>query len=147
MTELRHFRPEDAEIVRRSLYPDADDAEAAGLIDEWNAGVWQGKPFEMLAVLSGGRIVGQASLLEHSPSVVSAGIEISAAERNRGLGTGALAALISLAKEKGYRIMLDQVRWDNRASIRLHEKLGFESDGCVYRNRQDREVILFIKPL
>ena len=147
MTVLRHFRQEDVETVRRSLYPDADDAEAAGLIDEWNAGVWQGKPFEMLAVLSEGRLVGQASLLEHSPSVVSAGIEISAAERNRGLGTGALAALISLAREKGYRVMMNQVRADNRASIRMHEGLGFESDGYVYRNRQDREVILFIKPL
>lgn len=144
---MRHFSLQDAEAVRESLYPDADDAEAAGLIDEWNAGVWQGKPFEMLAVLFGGRIVGQASLLEHSPSVVSAGIEISAAERNRGLGTRALAELISRAKEKEYRIMLDQVRVDNQASIRLHEKLGFETDGYVYRNGQDREVILFVRPL
>ncbi len=147
MITLRHFSRQDAETVRERLYPDADAGEAAGLIDEWNAGVWQGRPFGMFAVLSEGRLVGQASLLEHSPSVVSAGIEICGAERNRGLGTGALAALISLAREKGYRVMMNQVRADNRASIRMHEGLGFESDGYVYRNRQDREVILFIMPL
>ena len=60
---------------------------------------------------------------------------------------GALAALISLAKEKGYRIVLDQVRRDNRASIRLHEKLGFETDGYIYRNRKNNEVVLYLKIL
>ena len=64
MITLRHFSRQDAETVRERLYPDADAGEAAGLIDEWNAGVWQGRPFGMFAVLSEGRLVGQASLLE-----------------------------------------------------------------------------------
>ena len=147
MVVLRHFLEQDAGFICGKVYPDLTIDGAAAMIREWNSGVHQGKYFEMFAVLSGDDIVGYASLLEHSPSVVSAGIEISAAERNRGLGTGALAALISLAREKGYRVMMNQVRADNRASIRMHEGLGFESDGYVYRNRQDREVILFIKPL
>ena len=58
-----------------------------------------------------------------------------------------MAALIERAAEAGYRTLADQVRADNRASIRLHEKLGFESDGTVCLNRKRHEVLLFIKPL
>ena len=42
------------------------------------------------------------------------------------------------AAEKGYRIILDQVRKDNPASIRVHEKLGFESDGYIYQNQKNK---------
>ena len=58
-----------------------------------------------------------------------------------------MAVLIDSAASKGYRIMLDQVRKDNQASIKLHEKLGFESDGYTYRNQKNNEIILYIKPL
>ena len=42
--------------------------------------------------------------------------------------------MLEYAAKKGYKIILDQVRKDNLASIRLHKKLGFESDGYVYLN-------------
>ena len=101
----------------------------------------------MFAVLSRDDIIGYASLLEHSHSTVSAGIEILRTEQNKGFGAQTLATLIDLAVSKGYRIMFDQVRADNLASIRLHEKLGFESDKYIYRNRKNKEIILYIKPL
>ncbi len=147
MVVLRHFLEQDAGFICESLYPDLAIDEAMAMINEWNSGEHQERYFEMFAVLSGGIIVGYASLKERSQSTVSAGIEILKTKQNKGFGTQALAALIDSAASKGYRIMLDQVRKDNQASIKLHEKLGFESDGYTYRNQKNNEIILYIKPL
>ena len=61
------------------------------------------------------------------------------------VGVGGQGSL--LASKLLGRILLDQVRRDNAASIRLHEKLGFETDGYGYRNQKGREVVLYLKPL
>ena len=45
--------------------------------------------------------------------------------------------LFGRASGLGYRILVDQVREDNAASIGLHEKLGFESDRYAYKNKKD----------
>ena len=105
MVTLRSFVPEDAESVRRNLYPDLSLPDIAQMIDEWNTRRYRGKYFEMFALL------------------------------------------MQYAAEKGYRIVQDQVRRDNAASIRLHEKLGFESDGYVYRNQRNQEVVLYLKQI
>ena len=147
MVKLRHFREEDAEILRSGQYPRLDAAAVRGLIDEWQSLSFEGRYFEMFAVEADGRVVGSGSLYGHSPSVVSAGLEIFASERGKGFGSAALRLLIGAAAEKGYRIMKDQVGTDNAGSIRLHERCGFESDGYAYINRKGREVVLFLKPL
>lgn len=147
MITLRHFSPDDAEVIHNNLYPDMAIADITEMITEWNSFVHDGRYFEMFAVISDDRIVGNVSLYEHNQSVASTGIEIYQAERKKGFASDALALLMKHASEKGYRILLDQVRKDNHASIRLHEKLGFESDGYVYRNQRDYEVVLYAKPL
>lgn len=70
-----------------------------------------------------------------------------AEERRKGAASEAISLLMRYASKKHYRIILDQVRKDNTASIRLHEKLGFESDGYVYRNQRDQEIVLYLKPI
>ena len=147
MIVFRHFLEQDAGFICGKLYPDLTTDGAVAMIHEWNSGIHQGRYFEMFAVLSGNEIVGYASLLEHSHSTVSAGIEILRTEQNKGFGAQTLATLIDLAASKGYRIMFDQVRADNLASIKLHEKMGFESDKYIYRNQKNKEIILYIKPL
>ena len=147
MVTLRHFGKEDAKFIHNSMYPDMAMADISDMIDEWNSLLYQGHYFEMFAVISGGQIVGSVSLREQSRSIVSAGIDILDSERGKGLGSEAFSLLIQHASGNGYRIILDQVRKDNTASIRLHEKLGFESDGYVYRNRKDHEVVLYLKVL
>lgn len=145
MIVLRHFEQKDVGSIRNSLYPDLSETEITDLITEWNSCVYQGRYFEMFAVIAGSRIVGYVSIYEKSRNIASAGIEIYSAEREKGFGSDAMAALLEYAAEKGYRVILDQVSEDNQASIRLHEKLGFESDGCVYRNRKNHEVFLYLK--
>ncbi len=138
---------EDAETVRKHQYPDMTVEEIERMIEDWNSGVFEGRRFEMLAVTEDGRITGSASLLEHSKSVVSLGIEIFSEERGKGIASGVMPLLLERARETGYRAVLDQVRTDNAASIRLHEAFGFETDGYVYRNRRDREIVLYLKLL
>ena len=147
MTDLRRFVPADAETIRKHLYPDLTTDGIERMIADWNRGVYEHRRFEMFAVTEDGRITGCASLAERSKSVVSLGIEIFATERGHGIASNAMPLLLAKAKEAGYRAVLDQVRTDNAASIRLHEAIGFETDGYVYRNQRDRDVVLYLKPL
>ena len=147
MITLRHFTQDDVESIRNNLYSDMTESEIANMITEWNSCVYQGRYFEMLAVISDGRIVGYVSLYEHSQNVASAGIEIYCSERKKGIAFEAMNALLDFASEKGYRLILDQVLKDNQASIKLHDKLGFESDGYVYRNQKNKEIVLYMKLL
>ena len=117
------------------------------MIDEWNSLVCCGKYFEMFAIVSDDKIAGYVSLYEHSKTVASIGAEVIAEERRKGAASEAISLLMRYASEKRFRIILDQVRRDNTASIRLHEKLGFESDGYIYRNQRGQETVLYLKPI
>ncbi len=52
-------------------------------------------------------------------------------QRGRGLGPTLMRALIERAKEQELHVMVAGVDVTNRASIRLHEKLGFEHAGTL----------------
>ena len=147
MVTLRHFLPEDARSVRNNLYPDMTEAQIRDMIADWNTCLWKGRYFEMFAVVSDQRIVGCVSLYEHSRSMVSAGAEIYRTERRKGYASEAYCLLMAHAARKGYRLVLDQVSTDNPASIRLHEKLGFEKDDSIYINRRGHDVFLYLKLL
>ena len=147
MTILRHFRAEDAELLRARLYPELESERIGALIEEWGTLKYGGKYFEMFAVEEDGRVVGSASLYEHSPSVVSAGNELFGGERGKGLGTAAMRLLEEAAAGRGFRIIKDQVAADNAGSIGLHEKCGFETDGYVYKNKKGVDVLIFLKAL
>lgn len=141
MVTIRNFTHEDAEALRQSLYPDMELSAISEMIDEWNSLVCCGKYFEMFAIVSDDKIAGYVSLNEHSKTVASIGAEVIAEERRKGAASEAISLLMQYASRKRYRIILDQVRRDNTASIRLHEKLGFESDGYVYRNQRGQETV------
>jgi len=147
MISIRKFVHEDAEALQKILYPDLPLSGILEMIDEWSTCVCRGRVFEMFAIISDQKIVGYVSLYEHSKIVASAGAEVIAEERCKGSASEAVSMLLQYAAEKHYRIIFDQVRKDNTASIRLHEKLGFESDGYVYRNQRDQEVVLYLKLL
>lgn len=147
MTELRHFSREDCESLRSCRYPDMSSNEIAEMISEWNTCIYGGRYFEMFAVISDDRPVGSISVYEHSPSSCELGPDIFPDERNKGYASEAMALALLHAAEKGYRLVLQQIKTDNEASIRLHEKLGFERLDSVYRNRRGNEVFLYIKAL
>jgi phosphinothricin acetyltransferase len=51
--------------------------------------------------------------------------------RRQGLGRELLSKLIARAGEQGYHVLVGVIDADNRASIHLHEKLGFIHSGTI----------------
>lgn len=147
MVSIRLFADNDVDTLQTNLYPDMSAEEIRDMVREWNSGSYQGKRFEMFAVLRGEEIVGTVSLYALSKSVASIGAEVFEPYRRSGYAYEANLLLLDHAKELGYRVILNQVRTDNAASIRLNEKLGFETDWYVYRNKKEHPVFLFIKAL
>ncbi len=147
MVSIRHFSDNDIDALRTNLYPYLSLEEIRLMVQDWNSGSYLGKRFEMFAVLNGNEIVGTISLYEHSKSVASIGVEILEPHRRKGNAHEANLLLLEYAKQIGYKVIQNQVRTNNAASIRLNEKLGFESDEYVYKNKRDQAVYLFLKAL
>ena len=147
MITLRHFTENDAELLQAHQLYGKSKEDILSLINEWKSNSYNGKYFEMFAVVKDAMVVGSISLYEHSPNVASIGVEIFTDQRCRGYATDAMRILLTYAKEKGYRIIQQQVRTDNLPSIHLHEKLGFETDGYVYVNQKGHDIILYLKAL
>ena len=147
MITLRHFNGNDTESIKKNIYPDMTLSEIRNMILEWNKNVYDGKFFEMIAIASGDTIVGYCSIVGQSKSIVSLGTEVYSGYQGEGIATEAVAALIKYASTKGYKLVMDQVRADNDASIKLHEKLGFETDGYIYKNQKNHDVVIYIKQI
>lgn len=147
MIVLRNFAGSDIPTLQKHRYQDLKAREIQEMIDQWNQKEHEGKYFEMFAVTDGQTLVGSISLYQHTKSVVSLGSEIFMEYRRRGYASAAIRQAFQIAKNKGYRIVLDQVRTNNTASIALHEKLGFEADGYEYKNQKGSSVYLFLKLL
>ena len=147
MITLRHFTEKDAEWIQRHFYPDMQEEAVLDMIRDWNKGTFNGREFEMLAILEDQQAVGMISLYQHSATVASIGPEVMPEKRNRGIASEAMKLMIEQARRKGYRILSQQVRTNNTASRRLHEKLGFETDDYVYRNKHGHEVLIYLRAI
>jgi L-amino acid N-acyltransferase len=66
--------------------------------------------------------VGYRYTVEHS-------VYVDAAERRGGVGTALLGALVDHATAAGMHVMIGGIASDNIASIRLHERFGFQRTG------------------
>ena len=147
MVTLRHFSETDAAFLRRTLHNDMTEEDFRDTIISWNTFEFQGRYFEMFAVVNDDKIVGMISLYQHSESVASIGPEIFPAFQQKGFGKEAMKLALETAKQKGYKIAAQQVRCNNTASIALHESLSFETDHYEYINRNGNKVFLFYKAL
>ena len=147
MVELRNFTVDDAERLHELYYRDMPIESIRRTICEWNRLEYQGKYFEIFAILFHDKIAGELSLYEHSKSVVSIGLEVFPEFQSQGYGKQAMLSALKICRDKGYRIVCDQVRTENEPSIALHDSLGFESDRYRYINQKGTEVYLFLKAL
>ncbi len=146
---LRHFtaNAEDVGLLQKCYCPTMPVKAIEAMIGDWNSLDYRGKYFEMFAIVRAGNVVGTLSLYEHSKSVVSIGIELFLGCCGQGHGTAAMERALEICGEKGYQIVYQQVRTDNLASIKLHRKVGFETDDYVYKNQRGHDVVLFFKSL
>lgn len=144
MIGLRPFTDGDAAVIREKQMPSASMDEVRGMIEAWKSKTFRGKYFEMLALTADRAVVGSVSLYGHTEKIASVGMEVFPDERGKGYAAEGMRLILEKARERGYRVILDQVRSDNAASIALHEKLGFETDGYRYKNAKDREVLIYL---
>jgi len=146
MIAIRNFQEQDANILLQLKYQDKSFEEIKEIITLWNEKAYNGRYYEMFAVCDQDEIVGSVSLYQHSDYIISAGPEICVPYRKKGYGYEALMLVYDYAKGLGYKIASAQIRTDNVASIRLHEKLGFQRD-CEMINQKGNSVYIYLKHL
>lgn len=147
MIVLRNFTKADAFALQRIKHPNLSIEQIEALIHEWNLKQVNSKYFEMFAILLDENIVGTISLYQHSAEVISIGPEIFKPYRQKGLAKEAMICACTKAKEKGYKIVFQQIRTNNVASIALHSSLGFETNGLTYTNAKGNRVAIHLKSL
>lgn len=147
MIKLRNFEITDAAALQKEKYHNMSVEEIQDMICKCNKRVYEGKYFEMFAVINENGIVGTISLFQHSDSVISIGPEIFSRFQRKGFGKQALAATMEICKNKGYKIVCQQVLSNNAASIALHRSMNFETDMYCYKNEKGESVYIFLKPL
>lgn len=147
MIVLRNFRDTDASIFQEKHSRHLSLEEIKELFRKWNLREYEGKYFEMFAIIKDEDIVGRISLYQHSENVISCGPEIFEGCCRQGFAKEAMGLAMEISKNKGYKVVMQQIRTDNGASIALHNSLGFETDGYVYRNKKGNEVLIYVKVL
>ena len=147
MVKLRAFTIGDAEVLRQEHHHNMSIAEIKSMICDWNKLEFQGRYFEMFAIVNDDQIVGEISLYQLSESVISIGLEVFLKFQRQGLGKQAAILALQICKSKGYKIVCNQVLSDNSPSIALNKSLGFETDMYRYKNQKDKEVYLFLKSI
>ena len=147
MISLRNFTNDDAEVFQQKQRMNVSLDEIKAMFVKWEEKAYAGKYFEMFAVVKDGEIVGSISLYQLSKSVVSCGPEVFEAYHKQGIGSEAMLLAMDIAKNMGYKLVSQQIGRNNAASIALHNKLGFETDEYIYRNKKGNEVLIYVKPL
>ena len=147
MVTLRNFVKDDASSLQKNAFSSLSVEQIENLICEWDQKQVNGRYFEMFAVIFDDNIVGSVSLYQHSTEVVSIGPEIFTPYRRNGFGKGAMVCACNTAKAKGYKIVSQQIRTNNTASIALHSSLGFETSGLVYTSSKGTQVAIYLKSL
>lgn len=131
MISLRNFDHGDTAFLIEHFYEEMTEQDALALICEWEQKSYKGTYFEMFAILYHENLVGMISLYEHD-GAISAGMEVVAAYRRRGIAYEALALALQRARARGAAKATAQVRKNNIASIKLHEKSGYIRCGeCI----------------
>ena len=147
MILLRNFKKEDASELQEYVYSDLSTEQVEALICDWDKKQFNGKYFEMYAIVFDEKIVGTISLYQHSSEVISIGPEIFCEYRRKGFAKEAMICACQIAKEKGFKIVSQQIRTNNAASIALHCSLGFETNELVFTNTKGNQVYIYLKCL
>ena len=145
MIHPRNFNENDIEVLKR-MSPSKTENEILLMLNEWNKHEFNRKYSEKLAVCCESSVIGYIFLYQHNEYIISAGPEIFEEYRCKGYAYEAMKQAYNYAKASGYKIATAQIRKDNVASIRLHEKLGFILD-CEMLNKRGNEVFIYIKLL
>ena len=122
---IRHFEIKDIKILQKYRYPKLHDIQILALINEWNKGGNSGRYFEMFTIVSGGNVVGELSIQEHTKDSVSVGIHIFEPFRRNGYSANCIKYALKKAKELGYPYVVFLIDKSNELATKIAEKSGF----------------------
>jgi phosphinothricin acetyltransferase len=138
---IRDAGPWDADGVA-AIYNDAVAHTTAiwneARVDAANRAAWfaerQKAGFTVLVAVEGAEVLGYAAFGPFRPfdgyrHTVEGSVYVSAGRRGAGVGQALMIALIERARAAGFHVLVAAIEANNRASIRLHEKLGYEPVG------------------
>lgn len=140
--DIRDAAPADIPSITR-IYNEAVLNTAAiwneAEVDEANRMAWlvdrnkAGYPI-LVAIAGDGALVGYASFCDWRPwdgyrHTVENSVYVRADQRGKGVGAAMMMLLIERARGCGKHVMVASIEAENAASIRLHERLGFEKVG------------------
>ena len=143
--QLRNFEKQDASILSDKMYGNLSNEQIEDMIRQWNTKQYDGKYFEMFAVVDNGVIVGMLSLYQIKEKTLHIGPVIFPEFRKNGFAKAAMTRAFDMAKKTGCRTISQQIRLDNVASIALHRSLGFELVGTPFVNAKGNEVCIYEK--
>ena len=112
------------------------------VVPEWRAWHASHRRDCRLVARSGRRLIGWTALSRYSSREVYAGVAwesvyVEAAARGRGVGRALLEALIPASESAGVWTLIAGVQSENRASLALHERVGFRRVGVHARLGRD----------
>ena len=144
--KLRKLTEEDAEYLKLYEFKNSDTAEIINLIALWNKNEYQGRYFEMFGSEYDGKLAGFFSIVETEDGKISIGPTVFKPYRKKGIASATKNMILKIAKEKGYKKAVAQIRTENTASIKLHEKMGYINQGKII-NKHQNEVFIFEKDI
>jgi L-amino acid N-acyltransferase YncA len=111
-----------------SIAPTTEAARADWLRDR------RGRGFPVFVAEDRGRIAGFGSYGDFRPwdgyrHTVEHSVYVEPSHRGRGVGAALLAALVERARADGKHVMVGGIEAGNAASLRLHDRAGFERVG------------------
>ena len=123
------------EIVNDTMAWDTEPVEGPARLTWWEAHSQPGYPL-LVAIADDDSMLGWASLSQWAhhaayARTVELSIYVHQDLRGRGIGRALLAALIEVAREHGYHVLIARSDTANEASRRLHLAAGFRSVGVM----------------
>ncbi|MEV7384642.1 N-acetyltransferase family protein [Streptomyces sp. NPDC091215] len=139
---VRPARPGDAEAVRAirnhaiehstALWTETPQSPAEGAV--WFAAhLERGSALvaEVAGEVAGFAAYGPWRELTGYRHTVEDSVYVREGRQGLGIGSALLAALIASAREAGHHVVIAGIEAENTASVRLHERFGFEQVGTV----------------
>lgn len=144
--KLRKFNAEDAYLLKKYQFHQMDMNEITDMIALWNKNLYNGRYCEVFAAEYDGALSGWFSMAELPNGRISIGPTVFEPYRQKGIAFSVIRNLLFTAKRNGYSLAEAQIRINNAASIKLHEKLGYIQIKKI-TNRNGNEVYIYMKKL
>lgn len=144
--KLRKFNAEDAYLLKKYQFHQMDMNEIKDMIALWNKNLYNGRYCEVFAAEYDGALSGWFSMAELPNGRISIGPTVFEPYRQKGIAFSVIRNLLFTAKRNGYSLAEAQIRINNAASIKLHEKLGYIQIKKI-TNRNGNEVYIYMKKL